>query len=51
MLSRSLRPFVEPDYLCLVDLLRANDVAIGNLETVVRNPEEGHPNFTMGTPM
>ncbi len=51
MLSRSLRPFTEPDYLRLVDLLRDNALAIGNLETVVRHAEEGHPNFTMGTPM
>ena len=51
MLSRALRPFREPDYLALVDLVRASDVAIANLETVVRRPDEGHPNFTLGTPM
>jgi poly-gamma-glutamate synthesis protein (capsule biosynthesis protein) len=51
MPSRSLRPFAEPGYLRLLELLRDNDLAIGNLETVVRHPEEGHPGFTMGTPM
>lgn len=51
MLSRALRPFREPDYLALVDLVRGCDAAFANLETVVRHPEEGHPNFTMGTPM
>ena len=51
MLSRSLRPFAERDYLRLLSLLRDSDLAIGNLETVVRHPEEGYPNFTMGTPM
>lgn len=51
MLSRALRPYREPRYLALVDLVRSADAAIANLETVVRHPEEGHPNFTMGTPM
>lgn len=51
MLSRALRPFQEPDYLALVDLVRSGDAAIANLETVVRHLEQGHPNFTMGTPM
>lgn len=51
MLSRALRPHSEPDYLALLELLRGSDAAIGNLETVVRYPQEGHPNFTMGTPM
>lgn len=51
MLSRGLQAFQEPDYLSLLDLLRSGDAAIANLETVVRLPEEGHPNFTLGTPM
>ena len=51
MLSRSLRPFAEPDYLRLLSLLRDSDLAVANLETVVRHPEEGYPNFTVGTPM
>ncbi len=51
MPSRALKPYVEPEYLELLQLLRGSDAAIANLETVVRHPEEGHPNFTMGTPM
>ena len=51
MLSRALRPYREPEYLALLELVRSGDAAIANLETVVRHPEEGHPNFTLGTPM
>lgn len=51
MLSRSLTPFTEPAYTDMLALLRGCDAAFANLETVVRHPEEGHPNFTMGTPM
>ena len=51
MPSRALKPFTEPEYLALLQLLRSSDAAIANLETVVRYPQEGHPNFTMGTPM
>ena len=51
MLSRSLKPFTEPAYLDLLAMLRGSDLAFANLETVVREPDEGLPNFTMGTPM
>lgn len=51
MLSRSLKPYTEPAYADMLALLRGCDAGIANLETVVRHPEEGHPNFTMGTPM
>lgn len=51
MLSRQLTPYQEPAYLQLVELLRSADVGFANLETVVREPQEGHPNFTLGTPM
>ncbi|CAN5481684.1 CapA family protein [soil metagenome] len=51
MLSRALRPFTEPDYLALVDLLRNADLSFANLESTVRGPGEGVPNFTQGTPM
>lgn len=51
MLSRSLRPYVEEEYRDLVDLVRSCDLGFANLESVVREPEEGYPNFTMGTPM
>lgn len=51
MLSRQLTPYQEPEYIQLMNLLRSADVGFGNLETVVREPHEGHPNFTLGTPM
>ena len=51
MLSRSLKPYLEPDYLALVRMLQGSDIAFANLESVVRTPQEGTPNFTMGTPM
>lgn len=51
MLSRALTTFTEPEYLAVRELLTDADAAFANLETVVRTPEEGHPNFTMGTPM
>src|SRR5215472_5788776 len=51
MLSRRLSVFGERDYLAAVDLGRKADVAFTNLETTVRNPDEGYPAFTRGTPM
>ncbi|MBL0422656.1 CapA family protein [Ramlibacter sp. AW1] len=51
MLSRALRPYQERDYLALAELLRSADVSFANLESTVREPEEGVPNFTQGTPM
>ncbi len=51
MPSRRLTPFDEPDYLALVELLRGADVAFANLETTVRNRDEGAPGWTQGTPM
>src|SRR5712671_2375241 len=48
---RQLTPFNEPDFVALRDLIRAADVAFGNLETCVREPNEGVSNFTAGTPM
>ncbi|MBL8289212.1 MAG: CapA family protein [Rubrivivax sp.] len=51
MPSRALAVFDEDDYLALASLVRGADVAFGNLETVVRERDEGTPNFTQGTPM
>jgi poly-gamma-glutamate synthesis protein (capsule biosynthesis protein) len=51
MPSRRLMPFDEPDYLALVELLRSADIAFVNLETTVRNRDEGAPGWTQGTPM
>lgn len=51
MPSRTLTRFTEPDYLALVQLLRGCDVAFANLETTVRENNEGAPVFTKGTPM
>src|SRR5439155_1755588 len=46
MPSRRLTPFVEPDYLALVELLRSADIAFVNLETTMRNRDEGVPGWT-----
>src|SRR5690554_863558 len=43
MLTCRLTPFREPDYTRLVELLRTADVALANLETTVRTPQEGYP--------
>jgi poly-gamma-glutamate synthesis protein (capsule biosynthesis protein) len=51
MPSRRLTPFAEPDYLALVELLRGSDLAFANLETTVRQRDEGAPGWTQGTPM
>lgn len=51
MPSRRLTPFDEPDYLAVIELIRAADVSFTNLETVVRARDEGTPAFTRGTPM
>src|SRR5262249_33196896 len=51
MPSRRLMPFDEPDYLALVELLRSADITFVNLETTVRNRDEGAPGWTQGTPM
>ena len=51
MLTRKLKPFVEPDFLALVDLVRAADVSFTNLETTVRSPDEGAPSASVGTVM
>jgi poly-gamma-glutamate synthesis protein (capsule biosynthesis protein) len=51
MPARALKGFDEPDYRALVDLVRGADLAFANLETTVREPHEGTPNMTQGTPM
>ncbi len=51
MLARGLTPFKEPDYLALVELTRNADLAFTNLETTVRNRDEGYATATKGTPM
>src|SRR5665647_2117960 len=51
MLSRALQPYGESDYLALAELLRSADVTFANLETTVRESDEGTPNFTQSTPM
>ena len=51
MPARSLKPFDEPQYQALLDLVRGADAAFANLETTVREPNEGTPNLTQGTPM
>lgn len=51
MPARALKPFDEPAYQALVELVRSADAAFANLETTVREPSEGTPNLTQGTPM
>ncbi|HWE76282.1 MAG TPA: CapA family protein [Stellaceae bacterium] len=51
MPARSLKPFDEPRYLALLDLVRGADAAFANLETTVRELQEGTPSLTQGTPM
>ncbi len=51
MPARRLVPFDEPDFLALVQLFRAADIGFANLETTVREPHEGTPIVTQGTPM
>jgi poly-gamma-glutamate capsule biosynthesis protein CapA/YwtB (metallophosphatase superfamily) len=51
MPARNLKPFDEPAYQALIDLIRGADAAFANLETTVREPSEGTPNLTQGTPM
>ena len=51
MPARGLKPYDEPAYLALLDLLRGADAAFANLETTVRELSEGTPNLTQGTPM
>ena len=41
----------EPDYRALLDLCRSADASFANLETTVREPTDGTPNLTQGTPM
>jgi poly-gamma-glutamate capsule biosynthesis protein CapA/YwtB (metallophosphatase superfamily) len=51
MPARALKPFDEPQYQALLDLVSSADAAFANLETTVREPSEGTPNLTQGTPM
>src|SRR5690349_8850412 len=51
MPSRRLTPFNESDYLALLERVRSADIAFVNLETTVRNRDEGAPGWTQGTPM
>jgi len=51
MPTRGLKQFAEPEYLQLVELMRSADATIANLETTVRNEDEGHPNVSTGTIM
>jgi poly-gamma-glutamate capsule biosynthesis protein CapA/YwtB (metallophosphatase superfamily) len=47
-----LSPYTEPDYVRLVELMRRADVTFANLETTVRNRDEGNPDAAVtGTVM
>lgn len=51
MPTRSLTKYDETDYLGLIELMRAADVTVANLETTVRTSAEGNPNVSTGTIM
>jgi poly-gamma-glutamate capsule biosynthesis protein CapA/YwtB (metallophosphatase superfamily) len=51
MLTRRLAVYDEPAFLALAKIFRAADAGFVNLETVVREPDEGVPNITRGTYM
>lgn len=51
MLTRRLSVFNEPAFLALRDLFRECDAGFVNLESVVRQPDEGTPGVTRGTYM
>jgi len=51
MPARGLQAGDEPDYRALLDLCRSADASFANLETTVREPTDGTPNLTQGTPM
>jgi len=51
MLTQRISVYQEPEYLAVVDAMRAADVAFINLETTVRRWDEGSPSITPGTPM
>jgi poly-gamma-glutamate capsule biosynthesis protein CapA/YwtB (metallophosphatase superfamily) len=49
MLTRRLAVYDEPEFIALADLFRKSDVGFCNLESTVRNWDEGVPSITMGT--
>ena len=51
MMTQRVSMYEEPDYLAIVEALRSADAAFVNLETVVRQWDEGSPSITAGTPM
>jgi poly-gamma-glutamate capsule biosynthesis protein CapA/YwtB (metallophosphatase superfamily) len=51
MPARGLKDFDEPGYLALLALCRGADASFANLETTVRELDEGAANPTPGTPM
>jgi poly-gamma-glutamate synthesis protein (capsule biosynthesis protein) len=53
MPTRALKPYTEENFQALVDLIRSADIAICNLETSVREDDQGTPGLGGGggTPM
>ncbi|WP_161138940.1 CapA family protein [Propylenella binzhouense] len=49
MLNRRIRMHEESRFLQLREILRGADLAFGNLETVVRRPDEGVPTLSYAT--
>ena len=51
MLTQKISMHSEPGFQALFDLMRGADATFVNLETCVRNWDEGTPTITSGTPM
>lgn len=51
MLTQRISAYREPGYLELIEVLRTADAAFANLESTVREWQEGTPSITTGTPM
>jgi poly-gamma-glutamate synthesis protein (capsule biosynthesis protein) len=51
MLTQKISMHTEPAFLSLIDVMRRADATCVNLETCVRNWDEGTPTITSGTPM
>lgn len=51
MVSRKLTPFTEKNYLAIRDICRGADATFTNLESTVREPDEGIHDMSVGTMM
>ena len=51
MVSRKLTPFTEKNYLAIRDICQGADATFTNLESTVREPDEGIHDMSVGTMM